>query len=193
VDITVVIQTATFLSLIAGFLYTWFREGRARQWQLADAKEMASKLSADTAAMAAKVNSDAIAIAARVNQDAATMAAKVIEDAEKLAAKVHDSAEKLANKVAENTEVSTAAARGAKEAYTEANTINAKIADLNAQLLVVSDYIRRAEEDDVTRAKASQAEAEFNARVKIAIEEKLRELNGPPAKRLRQPKSHQRA
>ena len=168
------------VSLLAGFVYTWFREGRTREWQLADAREVASKLSADGAAMALKVNADAMAMAAKVNQDAALMAAKVIDDAEKLAAKVHDSAEKLANKVAENTAVSTEAALGAKEAYTEANTINAKIAALNSKLLVVSEFIKQSELESSARAKASQVEAEFNARVKVAIEEKLREMNGLP-------------
>jgi len=168
-DAAVLIQVVTLVSLLAGFVYTWFREGRTREWTLADAREVASKLS-----------TDAIAMAAKVNQEAAVMAAKVIADAEKLAAKVHDSAEKLANKVAENTAVSTDAARGAKEAYTEANTINAKIADLNRQLLVVSEFIKQSELDSSARSKASQAEAEFNARVKVAIEEKLREMNGRP-------------
>jgi len=177
-EASVWIQVLTLVGIVAGFFYTWFREGRTREWQQADAKELAARLAADATAMALKVNTDAVAMAAKVNQDAATMAAKVIDDAEKIAVKVHDSAEKLANKVAENTVVSTSAAQKAESAFTEANTVNAKIANLQAQLLNIGKHIESTALATAASEKAAHDEALFNKRVKAAIEEKLDEMNG---------------
>ena len=177
-EASVWIQILTLVGIIAGFFYTWFREARTREWQQADAKELAGKLAADATAMALKVNTDAVAMAAKVNQDAATMAAKVIDDAEKIATKVHESAEKLANKVAENTVVSTSAAQKAESAFTEANTVNAKIANLQAQLLKIGEHIERTTIAAAAAEKAAHDEGMFNKRVKAAIEEKLEEMNG---------------
>lgn len=201
------IALMSLLATCGGFLYTWFREGRTREWQLADAKAMAEKVNADAAALAlkvnteglalaAKVNAESIAMAAKVNSDAAIMAAKVVDDAEKLAAKVHAAAETLANKVAENTSVSTGAAAEAKTAYTEANTINAKIANLNSQLLIMTKHIedeerRRAENEGERKRleKCAHDEATFNERVKAAIDKKLLELNGNAPAALRRHKT----
>lgn len=172
-ETTLWVALASLVTSIVGFAGTWFQASRARTWQKEDAEKLAKKLADDTKEMAQKVNADAADLAAKVNQEAAVMAAKVIADAEKIAIKVHESAEKLANKVAENTTVSTDAARGAKEAYTEANTINSKIAALQESLIKVTTHIEQKSIQEAANAKAMHDEVMFNQRVKVAIEEAL--------------------
>jgi len=186
-DNNALIQLGLFVTTVSGFAYTWFREGRTRQWQLADAKAMAEKVNTDAKAMAEKVNADAIALASKNYQEAAAMAAKVIADAKIIADKVHESAQKLADKVAENTTVSTDAAKGAKEAYTEANSINSKIANLQEKLVKISEHIERTDIAAVLAGKSIQEDALFNRKVKDAIEEHLKTMNGhsPLSKRKR--------
>lgn len=120
----------SIITTIGGFLYTWRRDARTRQWQLEDAANSLKK--------------------------ANDLALKVVDDAAHLAEKVHSTSQLLVNKVTENTEVSTNAARDAKSAFTEANSVNNKIANLNTSILelyrIVTEHIStargRRKEDD---------------------------------------------
>lgn len=197
---SVLIALASLFTTIGLWIYTWLREGRMRRWALADADRIASqakeaaekiafkvshdaeqiaiKLRDDATAAAAKTNADAVALASKNMRDAAALAQKVVEDAEKISTRLHESVEKVAAKVAENTTISTDAAKGAREAYSEANTINKKIADLQENLVRISEHIEKPAKDKEVRDRAAHEEAMFNQRVKTAIDKKLEELNG---------------
>ncbi len=177
-DTTLELGIATLITTVAGFAYTWFREGRTRRWQQQDAQEIAEKANSDAKILAEKVNSDAAALAAKQNADAIALASKLIHDASDVAAKLHDNAEKLAAKVAENTTVSTDAAKGAKEAYSEANSTNRKIADLQTQLLKIGEHVERTDQAAKQSEQAIHEEALYNQRVKEAVEKTLAGMNG---------------
>ena len=112
------------------------------------------------------------------------MAAKVIDDAEKIANKVHESAKALADKVAENTTISSDAALEAKTAYTEANSQNNKIAELSKQVLMIAEHIKSQATIQEQQAQAQEKDRLFNERVKVAIDEKLEEMNGHATRKL---------
>lgn len=176
-DTTVVLGVIQIIVVVIGFAYTWFRDGRARAWQVADAKTLADNLAKDAKDVALKVNADAVALATSVNHAGATIAANLI--AEKLTAKVHASAETLATRVAENNAVAAEAARGAKEAYHEANQINTKITFLQTALLKVTEHIELTRQAAISEERERREQTLFNQRVKAAIDEKLQEMNGP--------------
>jgi len=184
-DTAFVVQTGTLLALVIGFVAQWFREGRAQKWAEASAKLIADKATAAAEAVALRASNEVLAQAAEGNKTAATLAAKVLTDAKEVADKVLTAAKELAGTVAENTKISTEAASGAKVAYTEANSQNSKIiamqeriADLSTQVLTVMEHIKSIETKHTTAEKAIHEDLLFNKRVKDAIDEKLKELNG---------------
>lgn len=145
VDSNTLVALLSLFATCGGFLYTWFREARMHRWRMQDAKARADKVAADAAALAAKTASDAAMLAANINSNASAVATKVIADAEAIATRVRAAAEQLARKVEMSTNVSSVAAAHAQTAYSEANRINTKIADLNAQLVAISS--RRADRE----------------------------------------------
>lgn len=162
-----VLSGTGLFATVAGFIFSYFREGRARAWQLADAK-----------ALADKVTATANEVAAENLAKAGAVAQKQIDDAVKLAQKVHDAAEVLANKVAENTAISTQAAMGAKDAFSEANTVNVKIRALQEELLKIGEHVIEQDRAAAASAKERHDEAEFAKRVRTEVEEHLKEMNG---------------
>jgi hypothetical protein len=127
VDPGVALAGVSIIATVVGFIAQWLREGRDRKWALQDAARKQT----------------AIAVVKEDAEKAATViAAKAGEHAEKISTEVHQTAAAIAVKV----EASTSAA---KEAYTEANTVNHKIAELsssvenlNKQLLDLSEHVR---------------------------------------------------
>lgn len=178
IDPNLAVSVVTLVGLVSGFVYTWVREGRTRRWQLADAKAMAEKVNADAHAVAEKLSAEALKVAAKVNQESAETARQLVHDAEAVAAKVQHAAETLATKVNETIVGTERATTGAQKAFSEANSVNTKISQLQAQLVKVVEHVERADAASKQAAQAIKDEALFNQRVKDAIDMKLKEMNG---------------
>lgn len=197
------IAPATLLTTVGLWFYTWLREGRLRRWALEDAAKkakadeeaavkIAKELRESTVALAEKANDDAVALAAKVNADAISLAAKNLADATSVAQKVLDAAEAIAAKghesAAKLAAISTEAAKKGEEAFSEANTVNAKIANLQEQIVKIGEHIEQRNLDAAAAEKAARETADFNVKVKAAIDEKLAEMNGHAPRKLRKSK-----
>ena len=158
----------TLITVLAGFALQWFREARAHRWQEAAAEKLAQRTEQTATGLAEKVSADTIALTTTSVRENAALTQKVFE-----------SAQRLSDRVTENIAISNEAAQGAKGAFTEANTVNNKIADLQRQLVTIAEHVERIGAATLEAEKAAHEEAIFNERIKVAIDEKLRDMNSP--------------
>ena len=71
-----IVQFATFLTLVAGFVWQWLREKRNRAWEIEDRRELAEKVvqQADTVAASVQMQSDKLHEAIKENTEVSTKA-----------------------------------------------------------------------------------------------------------------------
>jgi len=128
----------TLATVVLNFAYQWFSKGRERRW----AQEAAAKLELDSkaaaAALAVKVETAAVAATALVAAQANAVAMTLASNATALAKEVTDTAKALAVKVEQGSDK---AVEGSERAYTEANTVNLKIAALQEQNVKINETL----------------------------------------------------
>lgn len=119
----IVTQLFIFLTLVFN---SWSAKRTAlqnRQWEIEDRKALAQHV------VLVSTN-----LAAKVVETSTDLAKTVTDTSEKLAVKVEASNEAIREAIAENTAVTKEAKEAAREAYTEANNVNMKIAEIGIKV-----------------------------------------------------------
>lgn len=140
------IQIATLLTVVVSGLFAYVQRQQQRKWEVEDREDR--------------------------RKDAEELARLTKSTAGKLALKVDEQHEKVFSELTANTQVSVKALSEASAAYNEANDLNRKIADLNAQLLALRNRPSRA--TDVKQAKQIdhiEATTEQNSKTLGTIEQ----------------------
>lgn len=141
----------TILGVVLLGVQAWLSAGRARKWVQEDAAVLAKTVADTAAVLAVTKNRDAADLAVKKIQDAANVQIELSKEQLAVAAKVLETAEKLSAKVDKGT-------GAADQAFVAANSHNAKIVELENQILTLTRQLCESDTSD----KVSAVDAKLN-------------------------------
>jgi ABC-type transporter Mla subunit MlaD len=130
----IVAQAFTFVTMVWKDRSQRIRDRQARADELEDRKALAQQVIDTSDKLASKVHDTSEKLATKVIDTSLVLAQTVNDTSIKLAEKVVETTAAITEAIAANTALTREAKDAAREAYTEANNVNLKIAEIGLQV-----------------------------------------------------------